>query len=888
MVEVTDAIGQSTYLTYENHLIVKRTDRNGNSFYWQYEDTPRTSSDGSTKSPRVVKTWGDGNVLAGEFEYYDHMQYNIVTNSLGHETIYHYDERNLCTSILYHDQTGTQMEYNDKFELVTEIDEENRKTLYSYNDYSQVISITYPDGSIVALEYDENGRIVSATNPAGGQRSWVYNDDGTINTSTDENGAITTYSYNDNKLLESVTNALGDAIHLEYDNELNLSQVTLPNGANSSWQYDNRGNCISATNPLGAIQRYDYDVLNRLTGAKLADGNNISLAYNAYDDIVRAKDNKTEVSFAYTILGSLQTRTQAGKTVKYQYNTEEQLLSITNEKGELYQFDRDVKGNISKEVGYDGVTRTYERDESGLVQKINRPNDRWTSYEHDKRGNIIRADYSDDTWDTFAYDKNGALVEATNQHTTVKFERSPSGQVIKETQDDFSVVSIHDLLGNRVQVSSSLGALIDVVRNPMGQAKNMVANVSSNTHTPWTAQMQYNNLGQEISRLLLGDIVSEWQYDTTGKPIDHNVISNNTGFKTRKRSYDWDVNNQLKSMTNQLTGNKVTYGYDEFSNLVSASYADNNRFTSIFRTADDVGNIYETADKSDRVYGEGSRLMKSNLHKPEYLDINRKKVNEQTEYSYDDEGNLIRKATLDGQTWQYEYFGNGMLAKVILPSQGEVSFKYDSLGRRIEKSVTNVDSETPSDTTIRFVWDGNNPIHEIENDNLTTWIFNDGFIPNAKITKDGSYSIVSDYLGTPVEAFDAKGDKVWGVELDIFGRVMESKESTGDIDFIPFRYQGQYHDVEVGLCYNRFRYYSPNDGIYIQQDPIRLAGGNPTLYGYVGSTNVQIDAFGLSSTSQFEDLATLRSELNLPNTGERKIDGVLTRLRVSHLQLKLC
>ncbi len=35
-----------------------------------------------------------------------------------------------------------------------------------------------------------------------------------------------------------------------------------------------------------------------------------------------------------------------------------------------------------------------------------------------------------------------------------------------------------------------------------------------------------------------------------------------------------------------------------------------------------------------------------------------------------------------------------------------------------------------------------------------TWVFNDGFVPSSKITREGNYSIISDYLGTPVEAYD--------------------------------------------------------------------------------------------------------------------------------------
>ena len=154
---------------------------------------------------------------------------------------------------------------------------------------------------------------------------------------------------------------------------------------------------------------------------------------------------------------------------------------------------------------------------------------------------------------------------------------------------------------------------------------------------------------------------------------------------------------------------------------------------------------------------------------------------------------------------------------------------------------------------MRFVWDGNTILHEycsqndaveLENDNLVTWVFNDGFVPSAKITSEGNYSIISDYLGTPVEAYDEQGKKIWSAELDVYGRV---KEFTGEQDFIPFRYQGQYEDVEIGLYYNRFRYYDPEQGNYTQIDPIGLAGGNPTLYGYVRDTNNNIDKFGLYS-----------------------------------------
>ncbi|MFY0519799.1 RHS repeat domain-containing protein [Lysinibacillus sp. UGB7] len=342
----------------------------------------------------------------------------------------------------------------------------------------------------------------------------------------------------------------------------------------------------------------------------------------------------------------------------------------------------------------------------------------------------------------------------------------------------------------------------------------------------------------EIERILPGDVISKWQYDVTGRPTQHRISSQNRD--TRRRVYNWDVNHQLRSTVNELTGVRVTYGYDEFSNLVWSNQG--GQFDFLYRSVDDVGNLYETKDKKDRVYGAGSRLLETR----------------EATFFYDEEGNLVKKVEKNGDTWKYEYYGNGMMSKVIRPDNKEVTFKYDSLGRRIKKSS--------DDKTIQFVWDGNTILHEycsrddsdifensVENssqtdaemaDNLVTWVFSDGFVPSAKITSEGNYSIISDYLGTPVEAYDQEGKKVWSAELDVYGRV---KEFTGEQDFIPFRYQGQYEDVEIGLYYNRFRYYDPEQGNYTQIDPIGLAGGNPTLYGYVRDTNNNIDKFGLYS-----------------------------------------
>ena len=126
---------------------------------------------------------------------------------------------------------------------------------------------------------------------------------------------------------------------------------------------------------------------------------------------------------------------------------------------------------------------------------------------------------------------------------------------------------------------------------------------------------------------------------------------------------------------------------------------------------------------------------------------------------------------------------------------------------------------------------------------LTTWLFDEGtFVPSAKIVGERRYSIISDYLGTPVEAYDDVGKRVWKRELDIYGRV---RIEQGKVGLVPFLYQGQYLDTETGLAFNRFRYYSPETGAYISQDPIRLEAGLSNLYAYVHDVNAWVDPWGL-------------------------------------------
>jgi RHS repeat-associated protein len=140
--------------------------------------------------------------------------------------------------------------------------------------------------------------------------------------------------------------------------------------------------------------------------------------------------------------------------------------------------------------------------------------------------------------------------------------------------------------------------------------------------------------------------------------------------------------------------------------------------------------------------------------------------------------------------------------------------------------------------------DADAPLLEGTPESPITWLFEpESFSPLGKLVDDERYSIITDHLGTPRAMFDAHGQEVWAADLDTYGQLREVR---GGRKACPFRFPGQCEDSETGLYYNRFRYYDPEVGGYVSQDPIGLAGGlRPRAY--VRDPLVEFDPLGLSS-----------------------------------------
>jgi len=191
--------------------------------------------------------------------------------------------------------------------------------------------------------------------------------------------------------------------------------------------------------------------------------------------VVRAADKHHDVQFEYTPLGKLTKRKEQKTEQQFLYDTEQRLQSVVNEAGRHYVFQYNKRGEVVKETGFGGLQQQFERDAVGRVVKIVRPGGRFTNYEYDANGRVIRAEYEDGSWELFSYDRNGNLQEAINEYSHVQFTRNKMGLVETETQNEYQVQSQYNKMGERVQVTSNLGATIQLQRNKLGQVTQMQA-----------------------------------------------------------------------------------------------------------------------------------------------------------------------------------------------------------------------------------------------------------------------------------------------------------------------------------------------------------------------------------------------------------------------------
>ena len=192
------------------------------------------------------------------------------------------------------------------------------------------------------------------------------------------------------------------------------------------------------------------------------------------------------------------------------------------------------------------------------------------------------------------------------------------------------------------------------------------------------------------------------------------------------------------------------------------------------------------------------------------------------------------------QLLSYEYDPLGNLRAVNLPTGSQIEYVIDGRSRRVGKKVNGVLLQG-------FLYDGDlKPAAQLDGNGQITARFIYGIrgnVPDYMVKGGITYRIITDHLGSPRLVVDATtGHVVQRLTYDVFGQVTFD-DNPG---FQPFGFSGGLYDPDTQLTRFGARDYDAGTGRWTAQDPIRFAGGDTNLYGYVLNDPVNwIDPTGL-------------------------------------------
>ena len=599
-------------------------------------------------------------------------------------------------------------------------------------------------------------------------------------------------------------------------------------------------------------------------------------------------------------------RTNAlGHTFAYAYDKARRLTVLTNENGETYRLDYDPTDNLIQETGWDGKITAYGYDAAGqLVQQTEygqsnnegRLKDRPETWHihHFKRnilGQLIEkqsrkvsgrnGQSKDDgiSRTRFDYDPiTGNLTKARNQHSSVELAYDELDRLIGETTvhngQSATVGYQYDPLGNRIRTILPDGRPIDYLYYGSGHLHQISLDGEVIT------DIERDKLHREIQRTQ-GSISSLYDYDPMGRLKSQRTVwssaqtlhgkQNPLAGGAVNRRYAYDKAGNLIQSADQRSG-VLNYVYDKIGRIQEARNSQSGRSeTFAFDPAHNILDIpTSTPSPVGEGWGEGKTTapisddpktqgrLKLPAH-PNPVSGNRLKSYNGIEYTYDALGNLIYRQLPNGENQYYQYdLENQLVRAEIKKPAGNTeiwTYAYDPFGRRLSKERQDKLAWTSTDPKrTHFVWDGSRLLQEYTYKGSYTYIYTDqdSYEPLAQVfhnNQDETQYLAyfhNDQVGIPREMTDIHGNLLWYGEYTAWGRLKKDERVYRNAHQ-PFRLQNQYYDEETGLHYNLMRYYEPEAGRFVNQDPIGLAGGN-NLYWFAPNIQSWADFLGLSST----------------------------------------
>ncbi|ELF8211719.1 PAAR domain-containing protein [Escherichia coli] len=795
------------------------------------------------------------------------------------------------------DGSTTTYEWDEFHHLLARHSPAGRVEKFEYNAaHGQLSRYTAADSAVWQYRYDERGLLSNITDPAG--QTWTQQCDerGLPVSLVSPQGEETRLAYTPQGLLSGIFRQDERRLGIKYDHHNRPETLTDVMGREHHTEYSGHDLPVKMRGPGGQSVRLQWQQHHKLSGIERAGTGAEGFRYDRHGNLLAWTDgNGVDWTMEYGPFDLPVARTDGeGHRWQYRYDKDTlQLTEVINPQGESYLYVLDNCGRVTEEHDWGGVvwryrydadglctarvngleeTILYSRDAAGRLAEVITPEGK-TQYAYDKSGRLTGIFSPDGTSQRTGYDERGRVNVTTQGRRAIEYHYPDEHTVIRcilPPEDERDRHPGESLLKTTYRYNAA-GELTEVIlpgdetltfsRDEAGRE------VLRHSNRGFACEQGWNAAGQLVTQRagffpeettwggLLPSLVREYRYDSAGN-VSAVTSREDYGRETR-REYRLDRNGQVTAVTASGTGlgygeGDESYGYDSCGYLKAQS-----------------AGRHRISEETDQ-YAGGHRLKQAG----------------NTQYDYDAAGRMVsRTRHRDGyrpETERFRWDSRDQLTGYCSAQGEQWEYRHDASGRRTEKRCDR--------KKIRFtyLWDGDSiaEIREYRDDKLYSvrhLVFNGFELISQQFSRvrqahpsvapqwvTRTNHAVSDLTGRPLMLFNSEGKTVWRPgQTSLWGLALSLPADTGypdprgelDPEAAPgLLYAGQWQDVESGLCYNRFRYYEPETGMYLVSDPLGLQGGEQT-YRYVPNPLRWIDPLGLNKGASLSKMMNSSSDL---------------------------
>lgn len=729
-------------------------------------------------------------------------------------------------------------------------------TTTEYDDLGRETKVTGPRGDIAETVYDNNGQVtqekIHHKLEAGGFdiRTYATHEydaaDRRIKT-TDINGNETHFTYDNAGNLTSTTDANDHTTLIEYDSMNRQTAIIDANGHRTESAYDLAGRLVKTIDANGNAMTYEYDALGRQTKTITPLGFETHAAYDA-------NNNLTHLTDANAIAGTQAKNTEGNSSVFNIYDELNRLIrSVNAENGETLT-SYDLLGNITSITDAEGQTTQMIYDDMGrpiqlIDPLIESPTDKTVTITYDEVGNrltstdrngeeaqytydtlnrLIKTDYlTDGTSETYSYDDHGNLKTLVNDEVTYSYLYDTQNRLIQKTDSRTGKTLNwqYDAVGNIQQKTDYQSDITEYQYD----STNRLVSMSNNAYLQ--VSYHYDPAGRLLNRIMSNGAKTNYSYDNNNRLLSLENLSAD-GTVVHSQSYQYDHTSNITQITDS-TGD-TTYTYDPSYRLTNADAPGTANDHSY--TYDLVGNrethTQETNSQETTwvyIYNQGNRLLEirdgSEIGPLVYS------------YQYDDNGSRTKKwqgAMTTGTLLQDISYDQKRRATQINVTTQTNNYQYDVNNYRTGKQDSSGENE--------YLLEGEHleatygELNTLKAKYLRGTVV-DEIVNGYDYDQQGNevnQTYHHDHVNSVRALTGHAGSTKETIQYSPFGNVQSQMGTSNN----KLRYTGREQDEDTGLYYYRARYYDPEVGRFLTEDPLGFDAGDVNFYAYVGNNPI--------------------------------------------------